>query len=110
MSTFDFLSPWRAITYASDNAPDYQRIIGLKGVDADRIPDLITRTVSGQARKPEQPWHAHGHLDRFKVIVRVEWAHEPGADPGTAEVFYADGCTDLIGRKDFLCVERPVGQ
>lgn len=108
MSTFDFLPPWRAITYASDDAPDYQRITGLKGVDADRIPDLITRTVSGQARQPEQPWRAHGYLDRFKVITRVEWAQD--ADPGMARVTYADGSTDLIGRKDFLCVERPIGQ
>lgn len=106
MSTFDYLNPSEALAAARDDAPDYRRIIGLKAVDADRIPHLITRTATGQAHKPEQPWRAHGHLDKFKEITRVAWAHD--ADPGTAEVFYADGTTDLIKRKDLLCVERPV--
>lgn len=108
MSTFDILAPFEAIAAARTGAPDHQRIIGLRAVDADRIPHYITRTRTGFARKPAEPWRAHGHLDKFKVIERVE--HAKDADPGTAEVFYADGSTDLIGRQDLLCVERPVGQ
>lgn len=107
MSTFDILGPFEAIAAAGAAAPDYERITGLRGVDADRIPHYITRTRAGNARQPEQPWLAHGHLDKFKVIERVERAED--ADPGTARVFYADGTTDLIGRQDLLCVERPVG-
>lgn len=106
MSTFDYLTPGEAFIDALDGAPEYRRITGLKGVDADRIPNLITRTRAGNARKPEQPWRAHGHLDKFKEIARVEWAKD--ADPGTAEVFYADGTADLIKQGDLLCVERPI--
>lgn len=106
MSTFDYLTPAEAVAAASNTAPGYQRIDGLNGIDADRIPNLITRTRAGNARKPEQPWRAHGHLDKFKAIIRVEWAKD--ADPGTAEVFYADGTTELIRRGDLLCVERPI--
>lgn len=108
MSTFDYLAPGQAVTAAQDHAPRYRRIIGLKGVDADRIPHLITRTRAGYARQPEHPWNGHGHLDKFKEIARVEWCRR--ADPGTAEVFYADGSTDLIGPQDLLCVERPIGK
>ncbi|MFE0490111.1 hypothetical protein [Streptomyces griseoaurantiacus] len=96
MSTFDYLTPAEAVEYARNTAPQYKRITGLKGVDADRIPNVI----------PEEPWRAHGHLDKFKEIARVEWAQD--ADPGTAEVFYADGTTDLIKRDELLCVERPI--
>jgi hypothetical protein len=106
MGTFHFLKPADAVAAAQSSAPDYQRITGLKGVDADRIPDMVTRTAAGNARQPEQPWRAHGHLDKFKEIARVEWAKD--ADPGTAEVFYADGSTDLLKRGDLLCVERPI--
>ncbi|MCX4799635.1 hypothetical protein OG497_37910 [Streptomyces sp. NBC_01242] len=96
MSTFDYLTPAEAVNAARSDAPDYQRITGLKGVDADRIPNLI----------PEEPWRAHGHLDKFKEIARVEWAKD--ADSGTAEVFYADDSTDLLHSGDLLCVERPI--
>lgn len=96
MSTFDYLTPAEAVAAARVEAPEYKRITGLRGVDADRIPNVI----------PEEPWRAHGHLDKFKEIARVEWAQD--ADPGTAEVFYADGSTDLIKREGLLCVERPI--
>lgn len=96
MSTFEYLTPSEAVAAAWVGAPDYKRITGLKGVDADRIPNLI----------PEEPWRAHGHLDKFKVIARVVWAED--ADPGTAEVFYTDGSSGLIKREDLLCVERPI--
>jgi hypothetical protein len=96
MSTFDYLTPAEAVAASGNQAPGHLRIDGLKGVDADRIPNLI----------PEEPWRAHGHLDKFKDILRVEWAKD--ADPGTAEVFYADGSTDLIKQGDLLCVERPI--
>jgi hypothetical protein len=108
MSTFDYLTPGEAVAAMQEQAPEYRKIAGLKGIVADRMPHLITRTKGGQARKPEQPWLAHGHLDKFKEIDRVEWAKD--ADPGCAEVFYADGSTDLFHRVDLLCVERPIGR
>ena len=112
MSTFSFLRPAEAMANAQDDAPDYKQITGLKGVDADRIPYMITRTKSGNARPPEQPWNAHGHLDKFKIIERVEWARGTDTDAayGLIRVFYTAGSTDLIGQQDFLCVERPIGQ
>lgn len=106
MSTFEFLAPATAVAAARDDAPAYQRITGLKGVDADRLPGTITRTAAGYAREPQDTWNAHAHLDLFKEIARVEFAQD--ADPGTAEVFYTDGTTDLIKPKDLFCVERPI--
>ncbi len=106
MSTFDFLTPDEAVTAAQSDAPAYQRITGLRGLDADRMPGLITRTAAGRPRQPAAPWQAHGHLDKFKQIDRVTWAQD--ADPGTAEVFYTDGTSDLIKTQDLLCVERPI--
>ncbi|MFJ4902949.1 hypothetical protein [Streptomyces sp. NPDC088727] len=106
MSTFDYLTPADAVAAAWVGAPDHERITGLKGIDADRMPNMITRTAAGNARQPSASWDAHGHLDKFKEIARVEWAKD--ADPGTAEVFYADGTTDLIKSSDLLCVERPI--
>ncbi|MFI0966969.1 hypothetical protein ACH4S8_37145 [Streptomyces sp. NPDC021080] len=106
MSTFLNLTPAEAVAASGNDAPGYKRIDGLKGIDADRVPGMVTRTAAGQARQPEQPWIAHSHLDDFKVISRVEWAKD--ADPGTAEVFYTDGSTELIKRGDLLCVEQPV--
>ncbi|MET7363195.1 hypothetical protein ABZS76_32825 [Streptomyces sp. NPDC005562] len=108
MSTFDYLTPAEAVAAAQSSAPGYQRITGLRGLIADRMPNLITRPKAGAARKPEggEGQRAHAHLDKFKTIARVEWAKD--ADPGTAEVFYADGSTDLAHRGDLLCVERPI--
>lgn len=106
MSTFEYLTPGEAVNAAQSDAPDYKRITGLKGLSADRMPHLITRTAAGYARKPEAPWAAHGHLDKFKEITGVERAKD--ADPGTIEVFYADGTTDLLHKVDLLCVERPI--
>jgi hypothetical protein len=96
MSTFALLPPDEAVAASGSTAPGHLRIDGLKGVDADRIPNVI----------PEEPWRAHAHLDKFKIISRVGWAED--ADPGTAEVFYTDGSTELIKRDDLLCVERPI--
>lgn len=106
MSTYDYLTPTEALFRAQSDAPDYQRIIGLRGVDADRIPGLITRTKAGYARKPSDPWRAHGFLDRFKEITAVQWAED--GDPGTIEVHWADGTADYLHKEDLLCVERPV--
>jgi hypothetical protein len=106
MSTFDYLTPDEAMHAARSDAPEYLRIIGAKGLSAERIPGLITRTQAGYARKPTAPWDAHGHLEKFNVIERVDWAQD--ADPGMVEVFYADGSTDLVSRFDLLCVERPI--
>jgi hypothetical protein len=106
MSMFDNMTPGEAVAAAQDDMPEYMRITGLKGLAAERIPLYTTRTRAGNLRKPEQPWNAHGHLDRFKEIERVAWAND--TDPGTAEVFYADGTTDLLRSGDLLCVERPI--
>lgn len=108
MSTFDYLTSAEAVAAAQPTAPAYLNVRGMLAINADRMPNLITRTRSGQARKPEggQGQLAHAYLARFKKIARVEWAQD--ADPGMAEVFYADGTTDLVGRVDLLCVERPI--
>lgn len=106
MSTFDYLTPADALAAARNDAPDHLRIVGLKGVDADRMLGLITRTATGNARQPEQPWRAHAHLDKFREIVSVEWAKD--ADPGSVWVAYTNGTAELLKRGDLLCVERPV--
>lgn len=106
MSTFDFLKPAEAVAAAKPGAPAYLNIRGLRAVDADSIPNLITRTRSGQARKPEAPWTAHAYLARFKKVARVEWAKD--ADPGMIEVHYADGTSAYLHSIDLLCVERPI--
>lgn len=103
MSTFDYLTPREAVNAARPDAPAYQQIIGLRGVDADRFIPRHERTKAGYLYKPADPWRAHGHLDRFKEIVGVA-----GFRDGTAEVVYADGTTECLGPKDLLCVERPV--
>lgn len=105
MATFHYLSAGEAWSAAQDSAPEYQKIIGLWAVDADRIQG-VHRTRAGYAKAPEQPWVAHAFIGLFKAVERVERATD--ADPGMVEVFYADGSTDLIGPKDLLCVERPV--
>lgn len=106
MSTFDYLTPSEALYKAGDTAPDYLRITGLRAVDADYIPNMITRTRAGYARKPEYPWQAHAHLDKFKVIARIARAKD--ADPGVIEIFYTDGTSEFLHPKDLLCVERPI--
>lgn len=106
MSTFDYLTPSEAVAAAQPGAPAHLNIRGLLAIDADQMPHVITRTASGQARKPEQPWTAHAYLARFKKVARVEWAQD--ADPGTIEVFYADGTSAYLHRADLLCVERPI--
>lgn len=108
MSTFDYLTPGEAVQAAHSSAPAWQQIICLRAVEADRLPHRISRTRAGYARKPEPSGAEHAFLSKFKEIARVEWARD--ADPGTAEVFYADGSTDLVGRQDLLCVERPIGR
>jgi hypothetical protein len=102
MSTFDYLTPGEAVTAARSDAPAYMSIRGLLAADAD----WVTRTRSGQALKPEATWEARAYLGRFKKVVRVEWAQD--ADPGTIEVFYADGTSAYLHRIDLLCVERPI--
>lgn len=107
MSTFEYLTPDEALDAARADAPDHQKIIGLKGVDADRMPTLITRTDSGYARKPAAPWRAHGYLDKFKEIEGLERV-SGDVDPGAIEVHFTDGTSAYLHRVDLLCVERPV--
>jgi len=108
VSAFAYLTPAEAVAAAQPGAPAHLNIRGLLAMDADNIPDLITRTRSGQARKPEggDGQRAHAYLARFKKVARVEWAQD--ADPGTIEVFYADGTSAYLHRIDLLCVERPI--
>lgn len=107
MATFEYLPPGEAVWNALDCAPEHRSIRGLRAMDAGRLPNAtMTRTRAGYMRQPERPWVAHAYVDEMRVIERVEWAR--GAAPGMCEVFYADGSTDLIGRRDLLCVERPV--
>lgn len=55
MATFHYLSAGEAWSAAQDSAPEYQKIIGLWAVDADRIQG-VHRTRAGYAKAPEQPW------------------------------------------------------
>lgn len=105
MSTFSYLNPSEILREAREDAPEWRRILGLRAVDADRIPHATYRTNSGYARE-NRTFTEHGHLDKFKAIERAERAKD--ANWGMVEVFYTDGSTDLIGPKDLLCVERPV--
>lgn len=107
MSTFKYLTPGEAVWAAREGAPDYRRIVGSKGISACRLPFADRdRTRAGSMRPPSQPWQAHAYLDEFREIKSVEWAKD--ADPGTIEVFFTDGTTDLLHAGDLLCVERPV--
>lgn len=106
MAIFDYLTPSEALYMAGDTAPDHLRITGLRAVDADRIPNMVTRTRAGYGRKPEYPWQAHAHLDKFEVIARIERAKD--ADPGVIEIFWTDGSSAFLHPKDLLCVERPI--
>lgn len=109
MATFHYLSAGEAWSSAQDSAPDYQKIVGLRAVDADKIQGTY-RTRAGYAKAPADTWAARAFLDRFKVVERIEWCRNLGedADPGMVEIFWADGTSDYLGPKDLLCVERPV--
>lgn len=113
MSTFKYLRASDALMLGSESARDFESIIGLKAVDAERFLTPIkggySKTAAGYLRVPSDPWRAHSYVDKlFKVIVRVEWAKD--ADPGMVEVFYADGSTELIDKYGLLCVEIPVNR
>ncbi|MBD3004583.1 hypothetical protein [Streptomyces sp. 5-10] len=103
MSTFEYLTPGEAVAATREDVPDYLSIVGLRGADAD----WCTRTATRQARKPSDTWSARTYLDRFKEIKLVEYVTGE-ADPGTVEVFYADGTSAYLHGVDLLCVERPV--
>lgn len=109
MSTFDYLTTYAAVTAAQADAPGHRQIVGLRGISAGRLPFADrNRTAAGNMRNPSEPWAAHSHLEEFREIKAVEFARD--ADPGTAEVFYTDGTSDVVRREDLLCVERPVGK
>jgi hypothetical protein len=118
MSTYNYLTPGEAFAASRDGVADWQTIIGLKGADADRVglnnAARITRTRTGNARKPEETWVARGGMEKHgKVIVRVARTREETNDfevpYSTVTVHYADGTWDYIHAGDLLCVERPIG-
>jgi len=118
MSTYDYLTPGEAFAASRDGVADWQTIIGRKGADADRVglnnAAQITRTRTGNARKPEETWVARGGMEKHgRVIERVTRTREELDDPeiphSTVTVHYADGTHEYFLPGDLLCVERPIG-
>lgn len=103
MSIFSYLTPGEAMTKISSGR-EWEQIIGLKGISAERIMQFPIRTKAGYLRNPGHRGIEHNYLDKFKEIARMEWAND--AEPGMVEVFFSDGSTDLISKYDLLCVER----
>lgn len=107
MPTYEFWTPREAVERASGSAREFETIVGLIGMDADRLRPRLTRTAAGYMRKPDDPWRAHGDRDKMREIAAVEYVRAD-ADPGTVEVHFADGGSTYLNRFDLLCVERPV--
>lgn len=118
MATYDFLTPGEALYRAGEHAREFERITGLRGIDADRLQFPPTRTKAGNSRVPTDPWRAYGDRDKFKEIVSVvrtrdteedrQAEEDRKADFATVTVTFADGETTYIHAGDLLCVERPV--
>lgn len=118
MATYDFLGPGEALHRAGENAREFERITGLRGIEADRLQFPPTRTKAGNSRVPEDPWRAYGDRDKFREIVSVirtrdteedrQAEEHQKADFATVTVTFADGETTYIHAGDLLCVERPV--
>jgi hypothetical protein len=116
MSTYSYFDAGQLLMNAAADAPDYRRIIGRKGADADRVHDGLTRTAAGNTRLPEDPWRAHNPMQQHgKEIARVVRSREDGsmnaseADAGTVTVFFADGTHTYVHQGDLFCVEFGVG-
>lgn len=111
MATYDYLKPGEALARAHESARDFEKIIGLRGMDAENIRPRIERTRAGYMHKPDDPWRAYGSRDKMREIVRVERTGGD-SDPGTITVtFRGDDGTEqpeYLHRFDLLCVERPV--
>lgn len=111
MATYDYLKPGEALARASEHARDFEKIIGLRGMDAENIRPRIERTRAGYMHPPTDTWRAYGSRDKMREIVSVERTGGD-ADPGTITVTFKndDGTTEetYLHRVDLLCVERPV--
>lgn len=118
MATYDFLGPSEALHLAGEHAREFEKITGLRGIEADRLQFPPTRTKAGNSRVPTDPYRAYGDRDKFREIASVvrtqdteedRQAEESNkADFSTVTVTFADGETTYIHAGDLLCVERPV--
>lgn len=111
MATYHYLKPGEALALASEHARDFEKIIGLRGIDADQLRPQISRTRAGYMHKPDDPWRAYGDRDKMREIVKVERTGGD-ADPGTITVTFKndDGTQESVylHKVDLLCVERPI--
>lgn len=117
MSTFNYFTTGEAYAASRPGVADWQTIIGKRGADADKVGNrtsvAITRTKTGNARKPENTWDARtGMAEHGKVIARVERTRdtEPDADHGTITVHFEDGSSVYLLPGDLLCVEFEIGK
>lgn len=101
MSTFRYINGYEAFGSDRDHTTT-GGIRGLKGVWAS----WTERTAAGDSKIPDRPWEARTYLPKMKEITRVEKA-TGDVNPGSFEVFYADGMTEIIEPGDLLCVEQP---
>lgn len=111
MATYDYLKPGEALARAREGARDFEKIVGLRGIDADQLRPRIPRTRAGYMHKPDDPWRAYGDRDKFREIVKVERTGGD-SDPGTITVTFKNGDgteeSEYLHKYDLLCVERPV--
>jgi hypothetical protein len=111
MATYDYLKTGEALARAYESARDFEKIVGLRGIDADQLRPRIDRTRAGYMRKPEDPWRAYGDREKFREIVSV-MRTEGDADSGTITVTFRNGDgteeSTYLHAGDLLCVERPV--
>lgn len=112
MATYEFYRPGEALGRAHESARDFEKIIGLRGIEADRLRPPIPRTRAGYMSKPGDPWRAYGDRDKFREITGVVSSKNDGsgedAEDGMITVTFADGQSVYVGAKDLLCVERPI--
>jgi hypothetical protein len=112
MPTYEYLKPGRAVALASEDARSFERIIGLRGMDAGRLRPPLSRTRAGYMREPEDSWRAYVDRDKFREIVSVVWSRDDGtgqdAEDGMITVTFADGESTYLNEYDLLCVEHPV--
>lgn len=116
MATYEFHKTGEALARAHESARDFEKIIGLRGIDAGQLRPPLSRTHAGYMRKPDDPWRAYGDRDKMREIVSVVDTRRDGtgvdADPGTITVTFKndDGTQEstYLHVFDLLCVERPV--
>lgn len=112
MATYDYLTPGEAVARAHESVQDFEKITGLRGIEADKLRPPLSRTRAGYMRKPDDPWRAYGNRDKFREIASVVWSRNDGSgaetDPGTITLTYADGESTYLHKEDLLCVERPI--